>query len=72
MVVTDTSIDETIGGRSFAADSAISRGFVARSEQGELLGGLARAHGGWVPNADAPAGGARGMVDWPREDLRPD
>lgn len=30
-----------------------------------LVGGLARAHGGTVTLADAPAGGARVMVDWP-------
>jgi signal transduction histidine kinase len=37
-----------------------------------IVGGLARAHGGWVTIDDAPGGGARVMVDWPREDLRPD
>ena len=31
-----------------------------------------RAHGGWVTIDDAPGGGARVMVDWPSEDLRPD
>jgi signal transduction histidine kinase len=37
-----------------------------------IVGGLSRAHGGWVTIDDAPGGGARVMVDWPREDLRPD
>ncbi|GAA1917667.1 PAS domain-containing sensor histidine kinase [Nocardioides hwasunensis] len=37
-----------------------------------IVGGLARAHGGWVTIDDAPGGGARVMVDWPREDQRPD
>ncbi|NPD07139.1 PAS domain-containing sensor histidine kinase [Nocardioides sp. zg-1308] len=37
-----------------------------------IVGGLARAHGGWVTIDDAPGGGARVMVDWPSQDLRPD
>ncbi|GAA5119240.1 ATP-binding protein [Alloalcanivorax gelatiniphagus] len=37
-----------------------------------IVGGLARAHGGWVTIDDAPGGGARVHVDWPREDMRPD
>ncbi|SED17739.1 PAS fold [Nocardioides exalbidus] len=37
-----------------------------------IVGGLARAHGGWVTIDDAPGGGARVMVDWPTEDRRPD
>jgi signal transduction histidine kinase len=37
-----------------------------------IVGGLSRAHGGWVTIDDAPGGGARVMVDWPREDLRPE
>jgi signal transduction histidine kinase len=37
-----------------------------------IVGGLARAHGGWVTIDDAPGGGARVMVDWPADDLRPD
>lgn len=37
-----------------------------------IVGGLARAHGGWVTIDDAPGGGARVHVDWPREDLRPE
>ncbi|RYB90565.1 PAS domain-containing protein [Nocardioides oleivorans] len=37
-----------------------------------IVGGLARAHGGWVTIDDAPGGGARVMVDWPTEDGRPD
>ena len=37
-----------------------------------IVGGLARAHGGWVTIDDAPGGGARVMVDWPSEDMRPD
>ena len=36
-----------------------------------IIGGLSRAHGGWVTIDDAPGGGARVMVDWPREDRRP-
>ena len=37
-----------------------------------IVGGLARAHGGWVTIDDAPAGGARVMVDWPSDDQRPE
>ncbi len=37
-----------------------------------IVGGLARAHGGWVTIDDAPGGGARVMVDWPSHDQRPD
>ncbi len=37
-----------------------------------IVGGLARAHGGWVTIDDAPGGGARVMVDWPSDDQRPD
>jgi signal transduction histidine kinase len=37
-----------------------------------VVGGLSRAHGGWVTIDDAPGGGARVMVDWPREDQRPE
>jgi signal transduction histidine kinase len=37
-----------------------------------IVGGLSRAHGGWVTIDDAPGGGARVMVDWPSADLRPD
>ncbi len=37
-----------------------------------IVGGLSRAHGGWVTIDDAPGGGARVMVDWPSHDLRPD
>ena len=37
-----------------------------------IVGGLSRAHGGRVIIEDAPGGGARVMVDWPSEDLRPD
>ncbi len=37
-----------------------------------IIGGLSRAHGGRVTIDDAPGGGARVMVDWPREDMRPD
>lgn len=37
-----------------------------------IVGGLARAHGGWVTIDDAPGGGARVFVDWPSEDRRPD
>ncbi|MBC2935105.1 PAS domain-containing sensor histidine kinase [Nocardioides sp. zg-1228] len=36
-----------------------------------IVGGLSRAHGGWVTIDDAPGGGARVMVDWPSEDRRP-
>ncbi len=36
-----------------------------------IVGGLARAHGGWVTIDDAPGGGARVMVDWPSDDQRP-
>ncbi len=37
-----------------------------------IVGGLSRAHGGWVTIDDAPGGGARVMVDWPSGDQRPD
>ena len=37
-----------------------------------VVGGLARAHGGWVTIDDAPGGGARVHVDWPRTDQRPE
>ncbi|QIK77442.1 PAS domain-containing sensor histidine kinase [Nocardioides piscis] len=37
-----------------------------------IVGGLARAHGGHVLVDDAPGGGARVIVDWPCEDLRPE
>lgn len=37
-----------------------------------IVGGLSRAHGGRVTIEDAPGGGARVMVDWPSEDLRPE
>ncbi|NYE38206.1 signal transduction histidine kinase [Nocardioides cavernae] len=37
-----------------------------------VVGGLARAHGGWVTIDDVPGGGARVHVDWPREDQRPE
>ena len=37
-----------------------------------IVGGLSRAHGGWVTIDDAPGGGARVAVDWPREDMRPE
>ncbi|HEU4338096.1 MAG TPA: ATP-binding protein [Nocardioides sp.] len=37
-----------------------------------IVGGLSRAHGGWVTIDDAPGGGALVAVDWPREDLRPE
>lgn len=37
-----------------------------------IVGGLTRAHGGAVTIEDAPGGGARVVVDWPSEDLRPD
>ena len=37
-----------------------------------IVGGLARAHGGWVTIDDAPGGGARVMVDWPSDDQRPE
>jgi signal transduction histidine kinase len=36
-----------------------------------IVGGLTRAHGGLVTVTDAPEIGARVMVDWPSEDLRP-
>lgn len=36
-----------------------------------IVGGLTRAHGGFVTVTDAPTVGARVMVDWPSEDLRP-
>ena len=36
-----------------------------------IVGGLSRAHGGYVTITEAPGGGARVMVDWPTEDLRP-
>ena len=37
-----------------------------------IVGGLTRAHGGWVTIDDAPGGGARVVVDWPSGDERPD
>ncbi|WP_242494653.1 PAS domain-containing sensor histidine kinase [Nocardioides zhouii] len=37
-----------------------------------IVGGLTRAHGGWVTIDDAPGGGARVMVDWPTDDQRPE
>ena len=37
-----------------------------------IVGGLARAHGGYVTVAEADGGGARVMVDWPSEDRRPE
>ena len=37
-----------------------------------IVGGLTRAHGGWVTIDDAPGGGARVIVDWPSGDERPD
>ena len=37
-----------------------------------IVGGLARAHGGYVTITEAPGGGARVIVDWPTDDLRPD
>jgi signal transduction histidine kinase len=37
-----------------------------------IVGGLTRAHGGWVTIDDAPGGGARVMVDWPIDDQRPE
>ncbi len=38
-----------------------------------IVGGLTRAHGGFVTVTDVPDGvGARVIVDWPSEDLRPD
>ena len=37
-----------------------------------IVGGLSRAHGGWVTIDDAPGGGARVMVDWPTDDQRPE
>lgn len=36
-----------------------------------IVGGLTRAHGGFVTVTDAPGAGARVIVDWPSEDLRP-
>ena len=30
-----------------------------------IVGGLARAHGGFVTITEAPGGGARVIVDWP-------
>ncbi|WP_310529687.1 PAS domain-containing sensor histidine kinase [Nocardioides sp.] len=36
-----------------------------------IVGGLTRAHGGFVVVTDAPTVGARVVVDWPSEDLRP-
>ena len=36
-----------------------------------IVGGLSRAHGGHVTITEAPGGGARVMVDWPADDLRP-
>lgn len=36
-----------------------------------IIGGLARAHGARVEIADAPSGGARVIVRWPRQDRRP-
>ncbi len=36
-----------------------------------IVGGLTRAHGGFVHVTDAPGVGARVVVDWPSEDLRP-
>ena len=36
-----------------------------------IVGGLTRAHGGFVTVTDAPGAGARVVVDWPTEDLRP-
>lgn len=37
-----------------------------------IVGGLTRAHGGVITIADATSGGARVIIDWPQEDLRPD
>jgi len=37
-----------------------------------IVGGLTRAHGGHVAIGEAPGGGARIVVTWPREDRRPD
>ena len=37
-----------------------------------IVGGLARAHGGYVTVTDADGGGARVVVDWPSEDHRPE
>lgn len=37
-----------------------------------IVGGLARAHGGYVTITEADGGGARVMVDWPSEDRRPE
>jgi len=36
-----------------------------------IVGGLSRAHGGDVTITEAPGGGARVIVDWPTDDLRP-
>ena len=36
-----------------------------------IVGGLARAHGGYVTITEAPGGGARVIVDWPTDDRRP-
>ncbi len=36
-----------------------------------IVGGLSRAHGGFVTITDAPGGGARVIIDWPTDDLRP-
>ncbi|MCY7402289.1 MAG: PAS domain-containing sensor histidine kinase [Nocardioides sp.] len=36
-----------------------------------IVGGLSRAHGGYVTITEAPGGGARVIVDWPTDDLRP-
>jgi len=36
-----------------------------------IVGGLTRAHGGHVFVTEAPKAGARVVVDWPSEDLRP-
>lgn len=36
-----------------------------------IVGGLTRAHGGHVLVTDAPEVGARVVVDWPSQDLRP-
>jgi signal transduction histidine kinase len=37
-----------------------------------IVGGLARAHGGYVTVTQADGGGARVIVDWPSEDHRPE
>ena len=37
-----------------------------------IVGGLARAHGGYVTVTEADGGGARVVVDWPSEDQRPE